>query len=174
MGCDIHMWAEVKFEHRGGKMEWETIGHVFRNQYYRADAIPLITRDSDPYSWDHHDPFAWNDPLTIHPYQDRNYVLFAILADMRNEWDIEPISQPRGFPDDMSGYMRREAQELEHTPSWLSLAELVAHDWDGLSVKVGTHHEVCADFVDETIPALQKLAAFPQVQDVRIVFYFDS
>lgn len=38
-------------------------------------------------------PCSWN--------QNRQYTLFAWLADVRNEFDITPISKPRGFPKDL-------------------------------------------------------------------------
>ncbi len=40
----------------------------------------------------------------------RDYELFAFLADVRNDYDIVPISQPKGVPDDCcseySGWIR--------------------------------------------------------------------
>lgn len=42
--------------------------------------------------------------LIIYPqiYQDRNYHVFSLLADVRNGGGIQPIDEPRGLPDDMS------------------------------------------------------------------------
>jgi hypothetical protein len=75
---------------------------------------------------------------TVEPFDVRNYDLFAALADVRNGAGfagvdtgdpIVPIASPRGVPDDADPATVRELSH-EHTPSWLSLAELKAYDWD--------------------------------------------
>ena len=35
-------------------------------------------------------------------WRDRHYGMFAKLANVRNYWDIDPISEPRGIPEDVS------------------------------------------------------------------------
>ena len=70
----------------------------------------------------------------------RNYILFAALAGVRNYYNIKPISEPRGIPDDISydpdktydeeGKRLPGALDLgDHSFSWLTLRELL--DWDG-------------------------------------------
>jgi len=56
----------------------------------------------------------------------RDYVLFSILAGVRNreEWHIDPIAEPRGLP---AGYIYDEDKEYflgDHSFSWLSPNEL--------------------------------------------------
>ena len=108
MGTDIHMGCEVRNKKTG---KWETMKrNVFK---------------------------GWNDEMTSVPYDNRNYNLFAILADVRNGYGFagcitgdkfEPIAYPKGLPDDMdpdtAGYLSDE-----HTPSWLTLQELLEYDW---------------------------------------------
>ena len=35
-------------------------------------------------------------------YRNRHYLLFSILADVRNNYGTIPISLPKGFPDDVN------------------------------------------------------------------------
>jgi hypothetical protein len=69
----------------------------------------------------------------------RNYNAFAILADVRNGTGFagcktsdgfNVISEPKGFPDDMSEEVAKWAEGADHTPSWLTLKELLEFDWN--------------------------------------------
>lgn len=57
----------------------------------------------------------------------RNYYLFGLLAGVRRD-NLEPISEPRGFPANMSPQGTTWASYVEHTPSWLTLDELLHCD----------------------------------------------
>jgi len=232
MGCDIHMWAEVKrtYLNPACKAEWRAVGRVFKNEYHE-ETHPVILLSDD---WES------NAKLTYHPYKNRNYVLFAFLANVRNGYGvagcdtgdvITPIAMPRGIPEDASDYYKEHCEKyLEHTPSWLTLDELKNAKWDQKICKRGVLSEdeykqyleegspqtwcggisgpnvicltekeyrglktkdpekryyiqvewypvlkdYCEEFYKETIPSLEKLLEWDYVQDVRIVFYFDS
>lgn len=68
----------------------------------------------------------------------RNYVWFAILADVRNGYGfagverhtpLEPISEPRGIPPDMADY-DGECSSVwlgDHSFSWLMLSEILEY-----------------------------------------------
>lgn len=125
MGTDIHMRAEIK---RNG--QWEAVGEVFENPYYKADK-PLND---------------WNKPLTAEPYGDRNYGLFAMLANVRNGYGFAgvvtgtgyaPIAEPRGLPEDMSPEVAEWMDSYDHTPSYLTLAELESYDWNQVTTRCG-------------------------------------
>jgi hypothetical protein len=73
---------------------------------------------------------------------DRNYRLFAALADVRNgsgfagvktHDPITPIAEPRGWPDDFElssiTYVTDDPWLGDHSFSWLTLDEVV--NWDG-------------------------------------------
>lgn len=99
--------------------------------------------------------------MRYQPYDGRNYDLFAVLADVRNGSGfagcvtgerITPISEPRGFPEDLSPTVRAWAEDRDdlsdeerdamlwmgdHSFSWVTLAELLAYPWDSPHVKVG-------------------------------------
>lgn len=71
---------------------------------------------------------AWASKPIQRTYDGRNYNLFAILANVRNRHDFVPISEPKGFPLDVSEEIAEE-HEGNHSHSWLTLAELMAFDW---------------------------------------------
>lgn len=81
-------------------------------------------------------------------YSDRNYDLFAILANVRNGHGFAgvdtgdgfiPISEPRGAPDDMDETTSKwlEGGAGDHSGSWLTVAEMLAYDWTQKTVKRG-------------------------------------
>ncbi|UQN06079.1 hypothetical protein [Deinococcus sp. QL22] len=132
----------------------------------------------------------WRLPLFI----GRDYDLFAILGGVRNRMNVRPISPCRGIPDDVSDEVRdawRAAQHYPevHSPSWLSLHELLTFDWDPPLVRLEpiadqdarearpemvTYRDAVADtrFVTEGLTQLQAFVDDPH--DLRMVFWFDS
>lgn len=69
-----------------------------------------------------------NEPFTYVHW----YGLYGFLADVRNYHGVPPIEQPRGLPDDVSAYVRRDNSDWTcdaHTESWLTIAELEAFDY---------------------------------------------
>ncbi|QNJ56010.1 hypothetical protein SEA_RASPUTIA_120 [Microbacterium phage Rasputia] len=139
MGCDIHTLAEVRREvYDSEKREfvpapegtpWEAItASVFTSPYFHEDEPRSI----------------YNTPLTNEPYNGRNYVLFSLLADVRNtrhtsnifdssmEYEerdaILPIALPKGTPDDASKKWRKEVKRWGrdfHSNSYFTLQELL-------------------------------------------------
>lgn len=73
----------------------------------------------------------WEVVPGLKPFDWRSYAMFGFLAGTRNYSDISPISEPRGLPED---YVDNEASDDgwlgDHTHSWLSVAELLAFDYD--------------------------------------------
>lgn len=75
----------------------------------------------------------WSAIKGLEPFGSRNYGTFGWLAGVRNYSDLTPISEPRGLPTPVSATVKREYNRWEcdaHTPSWLSVAELQAVDYD--------------------------------------------
>jgi hypothetical protein len=109
MGTDIRIYAE---QHVNGR--WQFIGEMIKNMYYEYDP-------------EHEAPYHPKDL-----YDRRNYSLFAILADVRNDEGYEYIASPRGIPDDLSPEVKswfESFQDDAHYASWLTLEELVNFDW---------------------------------------------
>lgn len=224
VGCDIHAYAEAKV---GGG--WAAVGHVFDNEYHDPNSPTLI------YQYDGVGEWESNRRMSEHPYDGRNYHLFAILAGVRNYNRVTPIAAPRGLPEDVSGYVKHQSDSLGcdgHSHSHLTLAELEAYDWagpqpdtgvvspegfqeyirsgrpdswsrgpggktvvmvsntemvdivanprdDGMSYYTQVQWEWAPiestkSFVEQTIPSLRSLLAKKGVEDIRMVFFFDS
>lgn len=135
MGCDIHMFVERR--KRTG--EWAEVGKVFKNPYYNPEKES--TKDSDGYEW--------NPSFIRSPYRNRNYNLFAILADVRNGRGFagvktgegfNSIDDPRGLPDNVSKRIKNESDkwgEYGHSHSWLLLSELLNYDWGQITMLSG-------------------------------------
>ena len=73
--------------------------------------------------------------LGYEPLGHRDYGLFGVLADVRNYSVVPPIAEPRDLPEDVSPEVRANFEEWEcdaHTPSWLTVQELVEFDYDQL------------------------------------------
>lgn len=72
---------------------------------------------------------------------NRNYSLFAILADVRNGYGGDgfiPISKPRGLPSDVSAEILKDhAEGWDHSISWLTLQEILDYDWTQITKRRG-------------------------------------
>lgn len=124
----------------------------------------------------------------------RDYSLFAFLAGVRNYSGVDPISEPRGLPGDLSDEVAEEWDDgfNYHSASWLSLEELLAFDYDQVTedrrvtrqiapnIRSGactcepvegntmTYREFLGEGYFEELESLKELGAD------RIVFWFDS
>ena len=123
MGCDIHSFAEKRNSETG---KWELIEDFltideFEKKYSKKE------KGSSPFNW-------------------RSYSVFAFLAGVRNYDHCEPISPPKGLPDDSEylnnnlvsfGYGKKETlyKSIEedfsyHSASWLTVQELLDFDYE--------------------------------------------
>jgi len=115
MGCDIHLYQEQKIDG-----QWKSTD-VWSDKYKEGRLS-----------------VAYDDMA----YHDRNYNLFAILADVRNgrgcagiktSAGFNPIAQPKGLPGDISEQVRAESDIWNvdgHSHSWLTLREILDYDWN--------------------------------------------
>lgn len=109
MGCDIHLCVEIKSSSPRSKGRWRA-----------ASSDPAFK--------------AYGEELNV----DRNYHLFAILANVRNYGGstgsgFNPIADPRGWPTNASGpsnqlYKRWDGDA--HSASYFTLRELTEFDWE--------------------------------------------
>ena len=110
MGCDIHVCCERK-NYEG---KWINCDHFKFNPYFDSDSDG---DDEEIDKW-------WIVPI----FDDRNYALFATLADVRNYGYIKPISEPRGLPEDIH-YITKELADSwgddGHSHSYYTLKELM-------------------------------------------------
>lgn len=124
---------------------------------------------------------------------DRNYLLFSLMAGVRNYAGVEPVAPPRGIPQDLSWWAKdrytewvpeadRQKKAAEpsvrwwdeektrivnpdwHTPSWLTARELHC---------VKAHYfQIDAQLWPVTMDAV--VAAMEALPDARLVFWFDN
>jgi hypothetical protein len=132
------------------------------------------------------------EPSPGEVFDCRDYGLFGFLADVRNYSHSPVIAEPRGLPDDVSPEMRTECDEWGdcHSTSWLTLAELLAYDYDQVfwdrRVTKGNNGAALADEGEgRHLPLreflgpwyfgqLDELTRLGDPSSVRIVFWFDS
>lgn len=123
MGCDIHMFVE------------------------RREGGAWVTADKwhpDPENPGRMSIYKWGEGLArlAGPiYSDRNYDLFAILANVRNGRGFAgcdtgdgfvPIAKPRGVPEDACSEYQAAVEDWAgdgHSHSYFTVAELLAYDW---------------------------------------------
>lgn len=152
MGCDIHLFVETKPDPAG---PW------------------VLTRVESKCTWCDGTGRARNGSGVCSEYgcggagleagyDGRNYAVFAMLAGVRNNYEIVPVAEPRRLPGDMCSELKALADETvqaalsekerddlytrlrrsygagwlgDHSYSWLTLRELLAYDWEQK-----THH----------------------------------
>jgi len=78
-------------------------------------------------------------------YSNRNYACFGILAGVRNS-DVPMIASPRGVPRDASKVIV-DHHSWDHTPSWLTLDEILKFNWSQRATHSETVAEECPDFL---------------------------
>lgn len=151
--------------------------HVFIEQKTIISDNPLITEWISIDEWEHN-PYFEETEVRKPYWEDRNYLLFAILADVRNDYNIDPISLPKGLPEDVSPEVKNQSDkegEDAHTRSWLTLKELLEYDWQQKfnddNNEIFPLKEMVIPFVDEFIPRLIKLN---EPENIRMVFWFDN
>lgn len=106
MGCDIHLCVEVKSSSPRSNGRWRSV-------------------PPDPAFKGYGE--GWGI--------DRNYSLFAILANVRNYGGsgFNPIADPKGWPADASGPSNKLYERWDgdaHSASHLTLRELTEFDWE--------------------------------------------
>lgn len=109
MGCDIH----VRVEHFDSRNKVWIDGDLYeKNRYYEEGSCE-------------------GEYIVHEIYRGRNYRLFSLLADVRNNGLIEPISKPKGVPDDCCDSVKKDIEQWGvdgHSHSYFTLRELI--DWN--------------------------------------------
>ncbi len=100
-------------------------------------------------------------------YIPRYYDLFAIIANVRNNYDLtmEYVSEPKGLPDNLGVYPTCDlTKDNGHSQSWLNLAEI--EKAIAIAKKLPLNF-ACFE--------LQRIKHFMTgLNEPRIVFWFDS
>lgn len=110
----------------------------------------------------------------------RTYPSFYLLAGIRNYFSApfpEPISRPKGFPEDspVCGEDLNDDSFEGHSASYLTLEEILQYPyWDKVFTERGdtqSLRNLCASLWGD-IKSLEQTRCHPE--DIRIVFWFDS
>ena len=122
----------------------------------------------------------WNQPNI-----KRNYDLFAKMANVRNEGEIKPITEPRGLPDDITETTRLHFKHWipdGHSHSWLNSFEVALiiefheqqfEEWGMPTYKV--HDQWGYLFGNGYASFHRYREEYPvEIQDFRLVFWFDN
>jgi hypothetical protein len=151
MGCDIHMYVEYR----------------------------LTSRDDSV--WRCGDYFKVDNPLSDKPtmkrvelYGDRNYALFAILADVRNYNLADYISEPKGLPGDATEYVKREYSNWgsdAHSCSYFTLQELIDYHSE-YAPKDSFGYDILKPLINRLKLRSDELDVISD--SIRIVFWFDN
>jgi len=150
MGCDIHMFREVR---RDGK--WECLEETYEEDCGTDEEPEMVVHlESLPMS--------------------RNYWLFGLLAaGVRTEWEFS--WQPRGLPDDVSKPVEADYGLWDsdaHTASWLGLPEIQMKATE-LLILPGQEAPQCGKLLADLLNKLEWPEG-TEPGDCRIVFWFDN
>jgi hypothetical protein len=165
MGCDIHFFAEHR---KDADSPWEFLPAPPHEAPYRYGACDTSQSGYQPgYDNRYSDP-GWRGSMRDW-FDDRNYDLFGALADVRTR-ELDPIlPETRGWPVDCCHEIRGEEENIEHTPNWLTVREML--DYFGrLRPDVREAH---ASRFEECLREMLA-ASGREPENVRAVFYFDS
>lgn len=112
----------------------------------------------------------------------RNYQLFGLMAGVRDR-GIEPISQPKGLPDDISLITKLHYDSYgaySHSPSWLNeneikiLKERASKEIDLENFLSFEHNFLSDTFIFGYYICSEEERAKEFYDDIRFVFWFDS
>lgn len=187
MGTDIHLYVELRSSRWDGRerdsgeetVSLERFSYIGDDDVWPEDG-PWICcappKDLRPALWDLQIKEAQEAQVQrgATPWElGRNYTLFSILANVRNNRSpfLKYISTPRGLPDDISDMVKKEADYWDryaHDHSWLLLSELERYPWPDAAI---------ADWrfsFSEWGSILASLREYGSSRHARIVFWFDS
>lgn len=168
MGCDIHLAAEVQ----NGEA-WEVVPPPLE-ECWTCSGVGL-SRNGDPCRsctspmWGPNESNIWyiGEPGKARYgwWHDRNYLIFYALAGVRFGDAVTTIAAPRGYPPDISepafDFIDQDADG--HSHSWLTVGEILSHDWSGAT-----------GCVDDFLERMRALEVEANGLPCRVVFCFDN
>ena len=157
MGCDIHCNLEYK---RSRESNWCDIDLYKKNKCFGIDGY-----EDEPEFW------------KVSLYNGRSYFLFGLLAGVRN-YNVEPIIEPRGIPDDVSESIKKYYDDWgsdAHTPSWYTLYELKrAQKTLNELVLQELIDAIELRYIQSENYGYKKSLTEDEENNIRLVFWFDN
>lgn len=127
MGCDIH--PAIEYRKADG---WHYHRPKADCPYYYDYTYDPVTRKPFFTLDEHGDKIRskWDDCKYRLPefFTDRNYAVFALLADVRNDGSIIPIQRDRGLPGNVTNLSKAQLSN-EHSAGFVTLDELKSYDF---------------------------------------------
>ncbi|TYP73104.1 hypothetical protein [Paenibacillus methanolicus] len=172
MGTDIHCFAEEKvYENEGVNR----IGKWVSCDKWTSSWAGVVPDIDEPPIWE----VLRKDMV----FTDRNYELFAILANQRNSENMPYICDPRGLPEDVSPKIPPQIILIEgHSTTWFTAKELIEYNWDqvfeyedetmdGEKIMESVNYRECGcRFLD----AVNRLVGSKDPSDIRLIITFDN
>jgi len=165
MGCDCHVYMERwtnSNKYDGPKDLAEDrdnkLNELLENEptTFRWVSVDKWNYDGDEWRTN------WQDLY----YDERNYQLFSILADVRG--DYSPIVEPRGIPEDASTgykYMCDRWGGDAHSHSYYTLTELLNVNWE--------EYDDC--HLNDFLKSIERMKGIDEDTDnIRMCFFFDN
>lgn len=180
MGCDIHMYLEHK---KAGKHLWQAVsGKKLDSLMPLRDAWLRDIYKGNPKGLK--ESLRWSRKYFYH---DRNYALFAMLSNVRNDGSIESLCEEGNcdneMPKDASDKVFNEYRHWDcdaHSLTVFTLEELLVDnkdfwekettDYDG---KKCQYKDLCESFL-ASINAVATHAKWKNLDKWRIVFWYDN
>ncbi|MBD8840066.1 MULTISPECIES: hypothetical protein [unclassified Paenibacillus] len=183
MGTDICFFVEVRHYRR--EYEWNNgaVREITKSEEELNSTARWISMDKWMINPDYYlfpekkiSKLKLSDPHEFYS-GGRNYDLFSVLSNTRNDQNLPFISSPRGIPVDTSPDLSEvvlEDKEDFYDHSWLLLEEILQFNWDqsyycDQFMEYRNIKNTCSEFINVTIPKLLKLGS---TEDVRMIFWF--
>lgn len=167
MGCDIHFYVERWTSSNDYSGPKDLSDDRERKLNELLEDVPTEYRWVSADKWELEDS-NWHIPWNLEYYNNRNYYIFSILADVRNSGEVEPLDYPRGIPNDASiGYLYKCGQwdSDAHSHSYFTLDELLNVDWS----------QYDSDYIEELMETIEKMKEIDDDPlNVRCCFFFDN
>lgn len=146
MGCDIHIYTEIK---KNNKWKAIKVKNTWKDFY--SERLEIAKEEDNKKNIEYYTNIIKEEPDLVLEgiYDGRNYDLFGILADVRNGYGFAscdtgdgfiPISEPKGLPKDVSLKVQEESDEWDcdgHSHNYFSLKELLDYNWNQFTNKRG-------------------------------------
>jgi hypothetical protein len=165
MGCDIHVYMErwTNSNKYDGPKDLSEDRDNKLNELLENEPTKFRWVSVDKWNYDRD---GWRTNWEDLYYEERNYQLFSILADVRG--DYSPIVEPRGIPEDASTgykYMCDRWDGDAHSHSYYTLTELLNVNWE--------EYDDC--HLNDFLKSIERMKGIDEDTDnIRMCFFFDN